>query len=281
MTRVGPATIETPEYNRSIPARSARVGAFRIEPTEVTESNYTQFLAATGYFPPRTWDNKVSSRRSSKLPVVDTSMVDAMFYCAWRQARLPTWAEWHAAAYGPSGHREPWGRDLPDSDLARGDQLSPVGKHPKSAGPNALPDIVGNAWEWCFGPLVEAGDRQQAITSLDQAVALGGGQLRLHGQSGDAMQGFITRITDDDSIARLFWDAREGLPNAGHNMTIWGATVVSPDFMSVSLGGGAVWFGTPEEDSRRYPRLCVVTAGFAFRSPTVGFRCAANEPVSP
>lgn len=283
MKPVAGATIRTPGYNRSLPGTDLRVAAFRLDATEVTEAQYAGFLSATGYFAPSAWNDRVAARQASPLPVTEVSLVDAMFYCAWRKTRLPTWGEWHLAAFGPAGHGKPWGDKPTDDVFSRGDKLTPVGTHPKSAGPLGFADIIGNAWEWCASPLVQTGRNDREITDHDRAVVLGGGQLRLGGggRKAGVMDAIITEITTDDAKLSVFWDARERLPYAGPNQTLWGASVVNEDFMCVAIGGGSFWMGHPEEDARRYPRLCVVAGDFSQRSPTIGFRCAVSEVSAP
>lgn len=279
MKRVAGAVIATPDYNRSLPERTVRVAAFKIDATEVTEAQYAGFLTATGYFAPAPWNNRVAARQASKLPVTDVSFVDAMFYCAWRKTRLPTWGEWHLAAFGPVGHAPAWGDQVPKDAFAQGAALVPVGTHPKSAGPHGLADIIGNAWEWCASPLVQTGQSEREITDNSRAVVLGGGMLRVGTSERKAglVDAVITMISDDDAKLDVYWDARERLPYAGPNQTVWGASVVNEDFLCVAIGGGSIWMGYPEEEARRYPRLCVVAGDFAQRSPTIGFRCATTE----
>lgn len=85
-------------------------------------------------------------------PVTETTWAAALAYCQWRGARLPSEAEWEAAARGSSGRPFPWGDSMPTPELAVIGQQSgttlPVGSRPNGATPEGLLDMAGSLLEW-------------------------------------------------------------------------------------------------------------------------------------
>jgi iron(II)-dependent oxidoreductase len=85
-------------------------------------------------------------------PVNEVSWNGAREYCAWRGARLPTEAEWEAAARGAEGRIYPWGAEVPSQVRAvfgrRSNQTEAVGKRPAGATPQGVHDLAGNVAEW-------------------------------------------------------------------------------------------------------------------------------------
>jgi formylglycine-generating enzyme required for sulfatase activity len=95
---------------------------------------------------PRSWPVYVTHRQ-------------ARAYAAWRDARLPTEAEYHRAAYSMPGGGErpfPWGDAAPEArhgnfDFQRFDP-EPVDAHPAGTSAWGVCDLVGNGWEWTSTP---------------------------------------------------------------------------------------------------------------------------------
>jgi formylglycine-generating enzyme len=151
------------------PVHRVWVDAFALGATQVTNRDYTTFLAATGRPAPPDWGKPQFA--DPLQPVVSVSWSDAIAYCAWlsnatgRHFRLPTEAEWEYAARGGLAQaRYPWGDELaPDgrwmcniwqgtfpTDNTVADGY--LGTAPVDAfDPNGfgLHHVAGNVWEWC------------------------------------------------------------------------------------------------------------------------------------
>ncbi len=176
------------EFRLGPPGNEKRVAlkAFYMDRTEVTNAQYAKFLAAVRKQGDAAWrhpDQPNSKRNHLPLfwadpnlgeakgncPVVGVDWFDAYAYAKWADKRLPTEAEWEAAARGTDARTYPWGNSPPEERFryranffgsyleADGFRFTaPAGSFPSGASPYGCLDMAGNAAEWCadwFGPL--------------------------------------------------------------------------------------------------------------------------------
>lgn len=95
----------------TLPARGARyveVASFFLDRREVQVRDYRRCVraGACDVDPLLFGDQRY---HESTWPIVNVTWDDAVSYCSWRGARLPTEAEWEKAARGPDSLRFPWG----------------------------------------------------------------------------------------------------------------------------------------------------------------------------
>jgi formylglycine-generating enzyme required for sulfatase activity/predicted Ser/Thr protein kinase len=155
------------------PLHTVTLDAFLIDKFEVTAAQYRRFCEATGRdFPAQPpWSREAH-------PIVNVDWDDAGAYCKWAGGRLPTEAEWEAAARGGAVNAVyPWGDDFrcamgnfddetghtpytvpggPGCDNIA--ETAPVGRFPANG--YGLYDMAGNVWEWCSDWFGEAYYRQ-------------------------------------------------------------------------------------------------------------------------
>lgn len=161
-----PDTIGDPDEH---PATDTALDGFYIEKTEVTLKDYLQFMNATsanypewaapnGKFNMETGKDdyyrrlKTLTKTCNTCPVFGVSWENANAYCLWKKRRLPTEAEWEAAARAGAKEAYSWG-DLPTPGAAHAwiDDNSNNVPHPvgqKKPNKFGLYDMHGNVWEW-------------------------------------------------------------------------------------------------------------------------------------
>jgi iron(II)-dependent oxidoreductase len=150
------------------PAHVVHVPSFSIDRLPVTNTQFAAFLGAVGhrgergarYYDDDDQDARIHRRGGRWLadagheshPAVEVSWHGARAYCAWRDARLPTEAEWEKAARGTDARRYPWGNEPPDPSRARyaagWNATVAAGSHPRGASPYGMLEAAGNVWQW-------------------------------------------------------------------------------------------------------------------------------------
>src|SRR5262249_19229476 len=139
------------------PRHAVLVRAFRIDRTEVTVEAYAACIAARACTTPPDFHPERARR-----PVAHVTWAQALAYCRFRGARLPSEAEWELAARGTDGRIYPGGDEPPDCPRpplpACGAAPADVGTHPSGASPYGVLDLAGNVDEWTADAFARYGD---------------------------------------------------------------------------------------------------------------------------
>jgi iron(II)-dependent oxidoreductase len=185
----GEVTIGTDDrdtaYDNERPRHVVCLEPFWIDTTPVTNAAYLAFVEAGGYDDERLWSADgwrwrcESAARAPKhwhetedgwttrtmdlvrpldpaRPVCHVCYFEAVAFARFAGKRLPTEAEWEAAAtWDPStgrARRYPWGETPPTERDANLDQLAfdtaPVGAYPRNVSPIGCYGMIGDVWEW-------------------------------------------------------------------------------------------------------------------------------------
>jgi eukaryotic-like serine/threonine-protein kinase len=166
------------------PAHSVPVQAFQMDRTEVTNTEYADFVRETNYAPPSHWAGSKPPFGQELWPVVNVSFDDANAFAAWRSKRdqvsyrLPTEEEWeYAARNGAQADLYPWGPNWQEN-AAILKEASPaaVGSRPEGRNKWGVVDLIGNVWEWTSTkPYAYPGNTSVLMSDVQDYIAVRGG----------------------------------------------------------------------------------------------------------
>jgi len=172
-------------YDNERPAHRVSLGPFWMDVHPVTNGQFREFVEDGGYSDPahwspagRTWlnDSGVSAPKhwmateqgtvertmdvvrplDPLRPVCHVCFFEAEAYSRWAGKRLPTEAEWEAAAsWDFETDRKspyPWGEQPPSESLCNLDArlfaTTAVGSYPRGVSPAGCWGMIGDVWEW-------------------------------------------------------------------------------------------------------------------------------------
>lgn len=186
------------EFANEMVAHEVMVADYWIDRTEVSNAAYRRCVDA-GICSPAEYQAAQAWRARDDLPVTLVSWYDAQTFCRWRDARLPTEAEWERAAKGWNERTFPWGETYNPKicnhgrfafdPLDDGDgyaELAPVDAFPQGRTPEGVANLAGNVEEWVadwYAPsFPEADTVDPAGPSTGDERVLRGGSF-IHGRA--------------------------------------------------------------------------------------------------
>lgn len=148
------------------------VAPFLMQRRPVSNRQYLEYLAESGAPAPEHWLGARPPAHLGDHPVVGVQRAEASGYAQWRGLRLPSSAEWVAAALGTGERRFPWGHHWEVARCAcrESGATGPVAVDtmPAGATPEGCLHMLGNVWEWT------GVDDLGLCDEPDRAVVLGG-----------------------------------------------------------------------------------------------------------
>lgn len=139
-------------YSDESPQHQIYLEEFYISAKPITNSQYAEFVASTGYKKPGHWVGGVVPPSKEHHPVTYIDWNDANAFANWCGAALPSEAQWEKSARGFDGRLYPWGNEMPTKENANfgnfiGDTTE-VGIYSSCSSIFGVCDLSGNVWEW-------------------------------------------------------------------------------------------------------------------------------------
>lgn len=185
-------------YNEETPAHTVSLNSFYIDKYEVSNALYKACVDADACNTPND-TSRYSDTTYANHPVVYVDWDMAQTYCEWREARLPTEAEWEKAARGEDGRTYPWGEDI-DSTYANynyniGDTTA-VDSYESGKSRYGIYNMSGNVWEWVADWFSDTYYQDLAVSTLSNPLGPSTGPYKvLRGGSWTDGKDFVRTFT--------------------------------------------------------------------------------------
>ena len=166
------------------PAHAVTVQQFSMDRTEVSNTEYAEFVRDTNHAAPAHWGGTKPPFGQELWPVVNVSFEDANAFAAWRSKRdgvnyrLPTEEEWEfAARNGERGDLYPWGPEWKNGAAVLKEATpAPVGSRESGKNRWGVFDLIGNVWEWTSSKVsVYPGNNVEVPQSMKDWITIRGG----------------------------------------------------------------------------------------------------------
>ncbi|HMU94377.1 MAG TPA: bifunctional serine/threonine-protein kinase/formylglycine-generating enzyme family protein [Anaerolineales bacterium] len=164
------------------PVHTVYLDEFYIDKYEVTNSDYRVCVVDGVCKPPQDMTN-YNNPEYENHPVVYVDWEMARTYCDWRDAQLPTEAQWEKAARGMDARTYPWGEGIACSQanyLSCIEDTQPFDSYAGSLSPYGAYNMAGNVWEWVadwYSPAYDVSETDNPVgaESGERRVLRGGG----------------------------------------------------------------------------------------------------------
>lgn len=138
------------------PRKKIFLDNFYISKYCVSNEEYNVFIETLNKEKPKDFD--INLKLKPQHPVVNVSFDDALAYCEFVNATLPTEAQWEKAAKGKGNFIYPWGNEFDPKKANINyifDDTVDIYNYEEGQTQSGIFQMAGNVWEWCLDDFIE------------------------------------------------------------------------------------------------------------------------------